>query len=48
MKDDACHQMEAHHYCKQVRICYLIFIFRLKYFCFKVNEDFAQCVLFDS
>eukprot|EP01098_Paradermamoeba_levis_P014926 TRINITY_DN7337_c0_g1_i1.p1 TRINITY_DN7337_c0_g1~~TRINITY_DN7337_c0_g1_i1.p1 ORF type:complete len:247 (+),score=69.12 TRINITY_DN7337_c0_g1_i1:100-840(+) len=30
MKDDPCHQMEAHHYCKQV------------------NEDFAQCVLFDG
>lgn len=30
MKDDPCHQMEAHHYCKQV------------------NEDFAQCILYDS
>lgn len=30
MKDDPSHQMEAHHYCKQV------------------NEDFAQCALFDS
>jgi hypothetical protein len=30
MKHSPCHQMEAHHYCKQV------------------NEDFAQCVLFDS
>jgi hypothetical protein len=30
MKDDPCHQMEAHHYCKQV------------------NEDFAQCVLYDG
>jgi hypothetical protein len=30
MKHASCHQMEAHHYCKQV------------------NEDFAQCVLFDS
>lgn len=30
MKDDPSHQMEAHHFCRQV------------------NEDFAQCVLFDS
>lgn len=30
MKDDPCHQMEAHHYCKQV------------------NEEFAQCVLYDG
>lgn len=30
MADDPCHQMEAHHYCKQV------------------NEDFAQCLLFDG
>jgi len=30
MKADPSHQMEAHHYCKQV------------------NEDFAQCVLFDG
>lgn len=30
MADDPCHQMEAHHYCKQV------------------NEDFAQCFLFDG
>jgi hypothetical protein len=30
MVDDPCHQIEAHHYCKQV------------------NEDFAQCLLFDS
>lgn len=30
MVDDPCHQMEAHHYCKQV------------------NEDFAQCFLFDG
>jgi hypothetical protein len=30
MKDDPAHQMEAHHFCKQV------------------NEDFAQCVLFDG
>jgi hypothetical protein len=30
MKDDPSHQMEAHHFCKQV------------------NEDFAQCVLFDG
>jgi hypothetical protein len=29
MKHDPSHQMEAHHFCKQV------------------NEDFAQCVLFD-
>jgi hypothetical protein len=30
MKDEPEHQMEAHHFCKQV------------------NEDFAQCVLFDG
>lgn len=30
MKTDPAHQMEAHHFCKQV------------------NEDFAQCVLFDG
>lgn len=30
MKNDPSHQMEAHHFCKQV------------------NEDFAQCVLFDG
>src|ERR671928_463882 len=30
MKDNPQHQMEAHHYCRQV------------------NEDFAQCVLFDG
>jgi hypothetical protein len=30
MKDDPGHQMEAHHYCRQV------------------NEDFAQCALFDG
>lgn len=30
MKDDPNHQMEAHHYCRQV------------------NEDFAQCALFDG
>jgi hypothetical protein len=30
MKDDPNHQMEAHHFCKQV------------------NEEFAQCVLFDG
>lgn len=30
MKDNPAHQMEAHHYCRQV------------------NEDFAQCVLFDG
>jgi hypothetical protein len=30
MKDDSSHQMEAHHYCRQV------------------NEDFAQCALFDG
>lgn len=30
MKDDPRHQMEAHHYCRQV------------------NEDFAQCALFDA
>ncbi|HYG65120.1 MAG TPA: OBAP family protein [Thermoanaerobaculia bacterium] len=30
MKDDPSHQMEAHHYCRQV------------------NEDFAQCALFDG
>lgn len=30
MKDDPEHQMEAHHFCRQV------------------NEDFAQCVLFDG
>jgi len=30
MKHDPSHQMEAHHFCKQV------------------NEDFAQCVLFDG
>lgn len=30
MKDHPRHQMEAHHYCRQV------------------NEDFAQCVLFDA
>lgn len=30
MKDDPHHQMEAHHFCKQV------------------NEDFAQCSLFDG
>ena len=30
MKQDPSHQMEAHHFCKQV------------------NEDFAQCVLFDG
>jgi Protein of unknown function (DUF1264) len=30
MKKDPAHQMEAHHYCKQV------------------NEDFAQCSLFDG
>ncbi len=30
LKDDPNHQMEAHHYCKQV------------------NDDFAQCVLFDG
>ena len=30
MKEDPAHQMEAHHFCKQV------------------NEDFAQCVLFDG
>jgi len=30
MVEDPCHQMEAHHYCKQV------------------NEDFAQCILFDG
>jgi hypothetical protein len=30
MKENPCHQMDAHHYCKQV------------------NEDFAQCVLYDS
>lgn len=29
-KDNPAHQMEAHHYCRQV------------------NEDFAQCVLFDG
>jgi hypothetical protein len=29
-KDDPTHQMEAHHFCRQV------------------NEDFAQCVLFDG
>jgi hypothetical protein len=29
-KDDPAHQMEAHHFCRQV------------------NEDFAQCVLFDG
>jgi hypothetical protein len=30
MKDEPSHQMEAHHFCRQV------------------NEDFAQCVLFDA
>jgi hypothetical protein len=30
MKDDPRHQMEAHHFCRQV------------------NEDFAQCALFDG
>lgn len=30
MKNDPSHQMEAHHFCRQV------------------NEDFAQCVLFDG
>jgi hypothetical protein len=30
LKDDPQHQMEAHHFCRQV------------------NEDFAQCVLFDG
>lgn len=30
MKDDPAHQVEAHHYCKQV------------------NQDFAQCALFDG
>ena len=30
MKDDPEHQMEAHHFCRQV------------------NEDFAQCALFDG
>lgn len=30
LKDDPAHQMEAHHFCRQV------------------NEDFAQCVLFDG
>ena len=30
MKDDPHHQMEAHHFCRQV------------------NEDFAQCSLFDG
>lgn len=30
LKDDPAHQMEAHHYCRQV------------------NEDFAQCALFDG
>lgn len=30
MKDDPSHQMEAHHFCRQV------------------NEDFAQCALFDG
>jgi hypothetical protein len=30
MKDDPMHQMEAHHFCRQV------------------NEDFAQCALFDG
>jgi hypothetical protein len=30
MKDDPAHQMEAHHFCRQV------------------NEDFAQCALFDG
>jgi hypothetical protein len=30
MKDDPQHQMEAHHYCRQV------------------NQDFAQCALFDG
>lgn len=30
MKDDPTHQMEAHHYCRQV------------------NEDFAQCALYDG
>jgi hypothetical protein len=30
MKEDPTHQLEAHHYCKQV------------------NEDFAQCALFDG
>ena len=30
MKDDPTHQMEAHHFCRQV------------------NEDFAQCALFDG
>lgn len=30
MKDDPAHQVEAHHFCRQV------------------NEDFAQCALFDS
>lgn len=30
MKEDASHQMEAHHFCRQV------------------NEDFAQCALFDG
>jgi hypothetical protein len=30
LKDDPGHQMEAHHFCRQV------------------NEDFAQCVLFDG
>lgn len=30
MKDDPSHQMEAHHYCRQV------------------NEDFAQCALYDG
>jgi hypothetical protein len=30
MKYDPCHQMEAHHYCKQV------------------NEDFAQCLIYDG
>lgn len=29
-KDDPAHQMEAHHFCRQV------------------NEDFAQCALFDG
>ncbi len=30
MKDDPQHQMEAHHFCRQV------------------NQDFAQCALFDG
>ena len=30
MKETPCHQMEAHHFCKQV------------------NEDFAECLIFDS